>query len=93
MTIRETDLYEPVKRYLEHQGYTVNAEVAGCDVTARKDDELVLIELKTSFSTALLSSRSLVARPDRAAARVPSPRGAIETRQSGGHANACAPPW
>ena len=54
MTIRETDLYEPVKRYLEHQGYTVNAEVAGCDVTARKDDELVLIELKTSFSTALL---------------------------------------
>ncbi len=50
----EIDLFPPVKKYLENQGYSVNAEVKDCDVTARKDDELIIVELKTSANMQLL---------------------------------------
>lgn len=51
----ETDLYAPVKAYLETQGYEVKGEVQGCDVVARRGDESpVIVELKTSFSLALI---------------------------------------
>jgi len=53
-SILETDLFEPVRAYLEAQGYTVRAEVKDCDITARKDDDLVIVELKRHFSTDLL---------------------------------------
>jgi len=52
--MRETDLFEPIKSYLEHHGYSVNAEVKDCDVTATKDDELIIIELKKSANMQLL---------------------------------------
>ena len=53
--VLETDLYEPVKTYLEARGYQVKSEVAAADVVARKGDAPPLIvELKTSFSLALL---------------------------------------
>lgn len=52
--LRETDLYGPLKAFLEKQGYTVRGEVRGCDVAAVKDGEVVLIELKTRFSVELL---------------------------------------
>ncbi|MGE5559950.1 MAG: DUF2161 domain-containing phosphodiesterase [Chloroflexota bacterium] len=51
---RETDLYPPVKALLEAQGYTVRAEVNGCDVAAVRDDELIIIELKAGFTLPLL---------------------------------------
>ncbi|MFH1005978.1 MAG: DUF2161 family putative PD-(D/E)XK-type phosphodiesterase [Candidatus Latescibacterota bacterium] len=54
MKIQESDLYLPIKEYLEQQGYAIYGEVKNCDITARKDDELILIELKTHFSVALL---------------------------------------
>jgi hypothetical protein len=51
----ETDLYLPVKRHLESQGYTVKAEVKGCDVVATRGDEpLLIVELKRALSLALL---------------------------------------
>ena len=51
----ETDLYLPVKRYLETQGYVVKAEVKGCDAVAVRGDEVpVIVELKKSLSLALL---------------------------------------
>ena len=51
----ETDLYPPVKAYLEAQGYTVKGEVQGCDVVATRDNEPpVIIELKSAFSLALV---------------------------------------
>jgi hypothetical protein len=51
----ETDLYLPVKRHLEAQGFEVKAEVRGCDVVACRGDELpVVVELKTSLTLALL---------------------------------------
>ena len=53
-TISESDLYEPIYQYLIQQGYTVRSEVMHCDITALKDDELVVIELKRSFNASLL---------------------------------------
>lgn len=53
--MRESELYAPVKIYLEAQGYEVKAEVGDCDVMAvRGDEPPVVVELKTSFSLALV---------------------------------------
>jgi hypothetical protein len=52
--LREADLYGPIRDYLMEQGYTVQGEVRGCDMVAQKEDDLIVIELKRSFSTRLL---------------------------------------
>ena len=52
--MKETDLYPPVKKYLEQQGYTVKGEIQDCDVLAVKDDVLVVVELKKSLNLTLL---------------------------------------
>lgn len=52
--MRETDLDPPVRAYLEKQGYRVHSEVHGCDLTATRGDELVVVELKRSPSMTLL---------------------------------------
>lgn len=50
----ETDLYPPIKSYLEAQGYEVKSEVAGADVVARRDGgDPVIVEMKLGFSLAL----------------------------------------
>ena len=52
---RETDLYQPVKDFLEDEGYEVKSEITGCDVVAYKPDApLVIVELKTVFSLNLV---------------------------------------
>lgn len=51
---KETELYPPIKALLESQGYTVRGEVNGCDVAAVRDDELIVVELKTAFTLPLL---------------------------------------
>ncbi|KPU84568.1 hypothetical protein JI58_03025 [Marinosulfonomonas sp. PRT-SC04] len=52
---RETDLYAPVKAYLEAQGYVVKGEIGAVDVVAVRGDEgPVLVELKLGFSLALV---------------------------------------
>jgi hypothetical protein len=50
----ETELFQPIKFYLEQHGYSVNAEVKDCDVTATRDDELIIVELKKSANMQLL---------------------------------------
>jgi hypothetical protein len=51
----ETDLYPPIKRYLEAQGYEVKGEIGRCDVVAvRGDEPPVIVELKTAFNLKLL---------------------------------------
>lgn len=53
--MRETELYAPVKAFLEAQGYEVKAEVKDCDVVAVRDGaEPVIVELKLHLSLALL---------------------------------------
>ncbi|MFY8114054.1 MAG: DUF2161 domain-containing phosphodiesterase [Rhabdaerophilum sp.] len=51
----ETDLYRPIKLFLEAQGYAVKAEIRDCDVVAVRGEEApVIVELKTAFSLPLL---------------------------------------
>lgn len=51
----EADLYPPVKRFLERQGYLVKGEIGACDVLAVRDhDPPVVVELKRAFSLELL---------------------------------------
>ena len=53
--MKEAELYAPVKAFLEGQGYTVKAEIGACDVMAiRGDEPPLVVELKTSFSLALI---------------------------------------
>ena len=51
---RESDLAAPVCEYLRANGYVVRSEVRDCDITATKDDALLVVELKNGFSTDLL---------------------------------------
>ncbi len=54
-TLKETELYAPIKSFLENQGYHVKAEVASCDVVAQRGSEpVVIIELKVSFNLPLV---------------------------------------
>ncbi len=53
-SFKESDLFVPIRNYLENEGYRVNAEVRNCDITATRDNELVIIELKTHFNATLL---------------------------------------
>jgi hypothetical protein len=53
-TPRETDLYPPIKSFLEDQGYVVKSEVGAADVVAiRGAEPPVVVELKLGFSLAL----------------------------------------
>ena len=52
---KETDLYQPIKDFLEDAGYEVKSEITGCDVVACKPDvPMVIVELKTRFSLDLI---------------------------------------
>lgn len=53
--ILEEDLCAPVCEFLVKRGYTVRSEVKYCDITALKDEELIIIELKRNLSVELLT--------------------------------------
>jgi len=51
----ETALYQPVKEFLQAQGYAVKGEIGACDLVAvRGEEPPVVVELKATFSLALL---------------------------------------
>jgi hypothetical protein len=51
----EADLYSPIKRFLEAQGYEVKGEIGPCDVVAVRGAETpVVVELKERLTLALL---------------------------------------
>ena len=53
--MKETDLYLPLKAFLEGQGYEVKAEIGDCDLLAvRGDEEPVIVELKLTFNLTVL---------------------------------------
>lgn len=53
--MRETELYAPIKAFLEGQGWDVKAEIGAADVVATRDgDPPLIVELKVGFSLALV---------------------------------------
>ena len=53
--VAETDLYAPVKAFLEEQGFDVKAEIHGCDLVALRDgDPPLIVELKKRFTLELV---------------------------------------
>lgn len=55
-TRKETDLYAPLKKYWEKQGYEVKGEVQGCDLVALKEEEVepVIVEIKKTVNLSLV---------------------------------------
>lgn len=54
MSFKETDLYQPIRSFLEADGYHVQGEVKHCDIAATKGEETIIIELKKSFNLKLV---------------------------------------
>ena len=51
----EVELYGPIKRFLENQGYVVKGEIGECDMVAVRGDETpVVVELKSQLNLALI---------------------------------------
>lgn len=51
----EVELYDPIKRFLADQGYTVKGEIGACDIVAVRGDEApVVVELKERLNLALV---------------------------------------
>lgn len=50
----ESSLYTPVRDYLASLGYDVKGEVKNCDITACRDGELIVVELKRGFTLELV---------------------------------------
>ena len=51
---KESQLFQPVKAYLENLGFEVYAEVKSCDITAKKEDNLLIVELKLKLNLELI---------------------------------------
>jgi hypothetical protein len=75
----ETDLYLPIKAFLESQGYSVKAEVKDCDVMAlRGDDPPVIVELKTGLTLQLFyQAMDRLALTDAVYIAIPRPKRAV----------------
>ena len=75
MTYKETDLYEPIRKLLAEQGFTVRGEVKGCDIAAVKDDALWVVEMKLGASLKLVyQGLSRLAATDYVFLALPRPR-------------------
>ncbi len=53
-TRHESDLYAPLKRFFEQQGYEIRGEVKDCDLVARQEARLVVVEMKLAFNLTLV---------------------------------------
>ena len=54
--VAEVELYEPIKRFLEAQGYAVKGEIGACDILALRGEDAapVVVELKERLNLALI---------------------------------------
>lgn len=73
----ESDLYDPVKAFLERQGFVVKGEVRGCDLVAiRGDEPPLIVELKRGLTLGLLiQGVNRLAMTDNVYLAVPRPNG------------------
>ncbi|KUO75999.1 MAG: hypothetical protein APF77_12495 [Clostridia bacterium BRH_c25] len=56
---REEDLYQPIYDYFSGLGYTVRSEVSHCDITAVKQGELIVVEMKKSLNLDVILQAAL----------------------------------
>lgn len=54
MEIKEKDLFPPLKNYFEKLNFQVDGEVKNCDLVAKKDNHLIIVELKKNFQLKLI---------------------------------------
>lgn len=75
--MQEADLYEPIKQFLEAQGYEVKGEVGKCDLVAMREEEPPLVvELKLSLNlSVLLQAVDRTAISDHVYIAIPEPSG------------------
>lgn len=52
--LQENDLYLPIKEFLSNLNYEVKGEIKNCDIVAKKDDTIIIIELKLTLNITLL---------------------------------------
>lgn len=52
--LQEKDLYLPIKAFLNNLKYEVKGEIKDCDIVAKKDDMIIIIELKLTLNITLL---------------------------------------
>ncbi len=50
----ERDMYQSLKNHLEKLDYKVKAEVLDADITAIKDDTVIIVEMKKTLNTTLM---------------------------------------
>ncbi|MDA7426297.1 DUF2161 domain-containing phosphodiesterase [Thalassococcus lentus] len=79
---RESELYGPVKRLLEAQGYSVKGEVGAADLVAVRDDQPpVIVELKLRITLALFHQAvARLSMTDDVYIAVPKPTGKTARR-------------
>lgn len=53
-TLKEADLYMPIKAFFIENDYSVKGEVKDVDMVVSKDDDHIAIELKTTFNLKLI---------------------------------------
>jgi len=52
--MKETDLFPLLKSYFENQGFYVQAEVNDCDIGAKKEELIIIVEMKTQLNLKLI---------------------------------------
>jgi hypothetical protein len=52
--MKESDLYPPVREWLQKRGYEIHVEVFGCDLVAVKERMLTAVELKLGLEQHLI---------------------------------------
>ena len=53
--VRETELYAPLKSFLEDQGYEVKSEIGAADVVGQRgEEEPLIVEMKTGFTLSVV---------------------------------------
>lgn len=79
--LNETDLYGPVRAFLEAQGFAVRGEVGPCDVVALREGTMLVVELKRAFGLPLLyQATHRQGFADLVYVAVPEPEGATARR-------------
>jgi len=78
----EVDLYKPIQNHFIKEGFQVYGEVQDCDLTAVKEDLLVIVELKLNLNVELLIQATKRQRlTDLVYIAIPKPKYKLRTKK------------